>query len=219
MTNTTNPKWEEQIIVVKRENLFDNERLSFQGVMQDKEVVDTIMNNVAENFEVMRRGSTDDPTDKSNNAEINKEYKQPIPYVVIKRGHGVFVYERLSQGGEGRLHNKLSLGVGGHMNPEGDITFDETLEINLNRELDEELSIYTSERKLEYIGLINNDEDEVGEVHLGILATLELHKYAIVGVKETDQLKGQWMTVEELKHPDNYERLEAWSKYVVDIMG
>lgn len=212
-----NPKWEEEILVVEREKLFENEELTFQGTLTDEEQVLRIMGNVANNFKVMRRGATTDSTPRENNAEINTEFKQPIPYAMITRGNEVYVYERLSQGGESRLHNKLSIGVGGHMNLiSEDATWHETLVENLTRELDEELHIESTKKDIEYLGLINDDEDEVGAVHLGILARIEVDADAVVEVKETDQLKGQWVTIDELRTNEVFDRLESWSKISVE---
>lgn len=212
-----NPKWEEEILVASREKVFENEELTFQGTLTDEEQVSRIMSNVAENFSVMRRGATTDTTPRENNAEINTEFKQPIPYAMITRGNEVYVYERLSQGGESRLHNKLSIGVGGHMNLiSEDLTWKETLMENLRRELDEELYITSDNKDIEYLGLINDDEDEVGVVHLGILAKIEVDSDAVVEVKEVDQLKGQWMTIDELKSEEVFNRLESWSKIAVE---
>lgn len=213
----TNKKWEEIILVASRNTLFNNESLTFQGTEQRKEVVDEIIGNLSESYISFRRGATTDPTPKENNAEINTYYKQPIPYVLIKRGNEIYTYERLSGGGEARLHSKLSLGVGGHMNPE-EGNFQEVLMINLNRELEEELNIQSSARNLQFIGLINDDLNEVGKVHLGILAILELSDDAIVNVREVEQLKGYWLTIEELKQSNTYDRLESWSQIAVDIL-
>lgn len=213
----TNKKWEEIILVASRNTLFNNESLTFQGTEQRKEVVDEIIANLSESYISFRRGATTDPTPKENNAEINTYYKQPIPYVLIKRGNEIYTYERLSGGGEARLHSKLSLGVGGHMNPE-EGNFQEVLMINLNRELEEELNIQSSARNLQFIGLINDDLNEVGKVHLGILAILELSDDAIVNVREVEQLKGYWLTIEELKQSNTYDRLESWSQIAVDIL-
>lgn len=215
----TNPKWEERILVVNRDELFENETLTFQGVEQDVEKVKAIIDNLSANYEVMRRGSVEDKTEASNNAEVNKAFKQPIPYVLVKKGNEVFAYERLVQGGESRLHNKLSVAFGGHMNPVVELeTFDDVLLENLRRELDEELHIESVKSELNYLGLINDDLDEVGEVHLGILATITLDDDAVVEVKEVDQLKGEWVSIEQLKSPEVYERLENWSKLTIDIM-
>lgn len=217
MSNKINPKWEEQILVSPRSQVFENGTLAFQGVETDSYKVDKILDNISKNLHVMRRGATSDPTPKENNAEINTDFKQPIPYVMIKRGKEIYVYERLSQGGESRLHNKLSLGIGGHMNLE-EGSFNDQLMINTTRELEEELDIDAERATMKYIGLINDDEDEVGRVHIGILAFLELSEDATVEVRETDQLRGFWSTVEELKKTEVYERLESWSQIAVNIL-
>jgi predicted NUDIX family phosphoesterase len=216
----TNPKWEEIIVVAKRKKLFENEELTFQGVLSEKDdKVKQIMENLDKYYESMRRGNTEDKTPKSRNAEINVDYKQPIPYVVVRRGKELFVTERLKGAGESRLHGQLSLGMGGHMNPTSSEydSFKLVLCENLIRELDEELDI-TRAWEVDIIGLINDDSEEVSQVHLGILGIAELPKDAEVTVKEVEQLAGQWMTVDKLKEKEVYDRLENWSKIVVDIL-
>lgn len=217
--NSLNPKWEEIIVVAPRKELFEDESLTFQGVSTDKEVIEKVMNNLEKTMKPMRRGGIEDETVAENNAESNRDYKQPIPYPVIMRGDSVFVMERLEKGGESRLHGKLSVGAGGHMNPEDGISdINELVDINLQRELQEELSIGKGKTKSSVLGLINDDSDEVGQVHLGILVKIEVPKYTKVEVKETDQLKGSWMTLEQLKQEDTHSRLENWSKMAVDCL-
>ena len=46
-------------------------------------------------------------------AEYDASVKQIIPYVVIRRGEEYFLLRRLKKQTEARLHDKLSLGVGG----------------------------------------------------------------------------------------------------------
>ena len=219
----TNFKKEDELVVVVHNNdLFENRQLVFQGVTQSKLLVNAIMKNINENYTVMRRGSTKETnTPVYRNAELNYDFKQPIPYVVIKRGEEYFAYERLEKAGESRLHSKLSIGWGGHQNPLNDslsTDFSGVVMTNLNRELEEELSIQSSERNLKFIGLINDDENEVGRVHIGILALLELSEDAEVEVLETDQLRGFWVTKEDLTDVAFYERLESWSKFTVDAL-
>lgn len=222
-TTTVNPKWEEIVLVVPRKELFNNEELAFQGNTSDKKVVDKIMQNIASNYKSMRRGDKEDPTPKERNSEINTDFKQPIPYIVIRRGHELFVYERLKGGGEARLHNKWSLGAGGHMNPVEDAkSFNEVLTENLMRELEEELEITAHNGfNVEILGFINDDldPDGVGQVHIGILGILDLHAIDEVKVRETEQLAGHWIPLSELKLVEkNYNRLENWSKIVVDML-
>ncbi|MGG1266510.1 hypothetical protein ABE200_14490, partial [Brevibacillus laterosporus] len=75
-----------------------------------------------------------------------------------------------------------------------------------------------AERECNTIGFINDDLEEVGKVHIGLLVTLDLDENAIVNVREVEQLEGEWTTIEELLQPDIYERLESWSKFIVDVL-
>lgn len=212
-------KYDEIIIVVPRKELFEDELFTFQGTESRQKYVTWLMNNINNHYTTMRRGSRDEKdVPVSQNAELNFDYKQPIPYIVIRRGNQFFVTERLKGGGEARLHGKLSMGAGGHMNPlDKRYPFSKLLEVNTQRELEEELEI-TGEIKIKPIGLINDDSDEVGRVHIGILGIIDLKESDEVRVRETDQLAGYWMTLEDLRKEDIYNRLENWSKIVVDIM-
>lgn len=203
-------KMDEIILAAPRSDVFQNEMLTFQGVNSEDERIVNIMAQIEAHFFEIRRGD----------AEEDPRFKQPIPYVVIRRDDEVFVYERLAGGGESRLHNKLSLGFGGHMNPmEGEASFSEVLKQNTDRELAEELYIREEDKQnIVTLGLINDDENDVGKVHIGILSALQLASAAQVEVKEKDQIAGRWMKLSELKEENVYQRLEAWSQFVADIL-
>ncbi|NCT26788.1 MULTISPECIES: hypothetical protein [Bacillus] len=203
-------KMGEIILAAPRSDVFQNEMLTFQGVNSEDERIVNIMAQIEAHFFEIRRGD----------AEEDPRFKQPIPYVVIRRDDEVFVYERLAGGGESRLHNKLSLGFGGHMNPmEGTASFTEVLKQNTDRELAEELYIREEDKQnIVTLGLINDDENDVGKVHIGILSALQLASAAQVEVKEKDQIAGRWMKLSELKEENVYQRLEAWSQFVADIL-
>src|SRR5687768_11211932 len=51
-------------------------------------------------------------------AEVNPAFKQIIPYCVLSCDDKIFVYQRTKKGGDSRLHDLYSIGVGGHINPE-----------------------------------------------------------------------------------------------------
>lgn len=203
-------KMDEIILAAPRSDVFQNEMLTFQGVNSEDERIVNIMAQIEAHFFEIRRGD----------AEEDPRFKQPIPYVVIRRDDEVFVYERLAGGGESRLHNKLSLGFGGHMNPmEGAASFSEVLKQNTDQELAEELYIREEDKlNIVTLGLINDDENDVGKVHIGILSALQLASAAQVEVKEKDQIAGRWMKLSELKEENVYQRLEAWSQFVADIL-
>lgn len=200
---------DEQILVVDRNWLFEDEETAFQGIVTRKRAINSYMIKMRAYFEA-RRGD----------AEENPEWKQPIPYVVIQRGDEVFLYERLKAGNEKRLHNRLSIGVGGHMNnlqpTEG---FRMNLLTNLDKEVAEELHIDLDETvPPKIIGLINDDLDDVGRVHFGIVAIIQVPKGNEVTVRETDKLDGYWVRIKDLQKTPLYDNLESWSKMVADIL-
>ncbi|TSB48391.1 hypothetical protein [Alkalicoccobacillus porphyridii] len=203
-------KMDEQILVAPRELVFQAETLTFQGLLGEQSQTEAIMNQLKQTYREMRRGD----------AEEDPSFKQPIPYVVIRRGSEFFAYERLAGGGESRLHNKLSLGFGGHMNHIEADSFDDVLRINTDRELNEELHLAEADKvSIQTIGLINDDESEVGRVHIGILSVLDVTEGAEVKVKETEQIAGYWMSLDQLKAKDKYDRMETWSQFVVDLLA
>lgn len=201
-------KMDEQILVAPRTAVFDYEELTFQGVNSKSDDINAIIQNMSESYSVMQRGD----------AEEDEQYKQPIPYAVLKRGEQVFIYERLNGGGETRLHNQLSLGVGGHVNYYNSSNFSYMLELNLQRELEEELYISSTNNTVRTIGLINDDLNRVGLVHLGILSIIELKENTTVEVREIEQLRGEWVDISDLNDTGIYDKLESWSQFVADIL-
>lgn len=143
-------------------------------------------------------------------AEESPEYRQIIPYVAIVRGDEVFATRRLPKGGESRLHGRLSLGVGGHIN-EIDQADGQWLMNCLRREIEEEVDI-ADFGTLTLRGLINDSADAVGNVHLGFFFTLTTT--GDVFVRETEKLAGGFLPMAELSgHRDN---MESWSGIVTD---
>lgn len=203
-------KMDEQILAVDRKYLFEEEQLTFQGVTTDENLVKHIMKKFRNYIEV-RRGD----------AEANEYWKQPIPYAIIRRGDDVFLYKRLKEGGEARLHDQLSIGVGGHMNRfSGIYNWDDNLRINLYRELNEELDIEVVGSKVDFktVGLINDDLNDVGKVHIGILVVVDLPLEAKVTVKETDKLDGHWTRIKDLEKSPLFESLETWSQMALKVL-
>lgn len=141
-------------------------------------------------------------------AEQDRTAKQIIPYVVIRRGQAVFLLRRLKKQTEKRLHDKLSLGVGGHINPTED-TAPDPLEAGLWRELNEEVS---AQGKLTWAGVLNENDGGVSDFHAGLVCLLDTEEE--VFVRETEKMSGRWVEPEELRQL--YPQLETWSRLVVD---
>jgi predicted NUDIX family phosphoesterase len=146
-------------------------------------------------------------------AEADPSHKQLIPYVVVRDGDAVFLMHRTDAGGDPRLHGKASIGVGGHLNPvdEGE----DALMAGLRREWAEEVQA-DWEPEFKLVGLLNDDSNPVGSVHLGIVFEVEAHGRP-VDVREHDKLVGGFAGADELAA--SWDRLETWSQLVVEAIG
>ena len=147
-------------------------------------------------------------------AENDPSHKQIIPYVVVCRGDEVFCTRRLNKGNETRLHGLLSVGVGGHINPETDGCSSDVLYLGMKREIEEEVSIENM-GQLTPRGIINDDTTEVGSVHLGLFYTLEVT--GEVKVLETEKLEGFWIKRSEMSALS--EQMETWSQFVAQAFS
>lgn len=189
----------ESILVIKREYI--EEFISGKNGLIS-EGAEELLRVITERHEFMPRPD----------AEKDPGFKQVIPYVALTRGEEVFALTRLKKGGESRLHGLISLGVGGHINP-GDDERREALMNGLKREVSEEVAVEKA-LNLTPRGVINDDSNSVGSVHLGFFFTMEVE--GEVSVRETEKLSGQWMSREELcKLTD---RMETWSQIVLEAL-
>lgn len=150
-----------------------------------------------------------------DHAETNPALKQIIPYGVVCCEERVLLVRRLGGGNETRLHDKLSIGIGGHVNPiDASGGRQDLLRAATIRELEEELHIegtYTTRS----VGVLNDDSNPVGAVHVGLVQVVQVR--GTVEIRETDQLEGELVTPDELR-----ERLaagagfETWSRLLVE---
>jgi predicted NUDIX family phosphoesterase len=150
-------------------------------------------------------------------AEDDPSHKQLIPYCVFRCGDHILHYTRGKSGGESRLHAKLSVGVGGHINPVdtgGGRTGPDAYHAAVAREIDEELVIATppaGTRRI--IALLNDDSNPVGQVHLGLVHLIDLTTTAAAA--REDALAGlAFSPLAELNGP-LFERLETWSQHCI----
>ncbi len=148
-------------------------------------------------------------------AEQDPTHKQLIPYCVFRCGERILHYTRGKSGGESRLHAKISVGVGGHVNPVdtgGGKTGPAAYHAAVTREIEEEL-VLPQEHAHRIIALLNDDSNSVGQVHLGIVHLVELDSDAVtakedaladLGFAPLSELNGPW-----------FERLETWSQFCI----
>jgi predicted NUDIX family phosphoesterase len=146
--------------------------------------------------------------------EHDPSYKQLIPYAVFQHVDAagvvrVFQYTRGKGQGEKRLHSKRSIGVGGHISSldsgDGEIR---PYEEGMRRELAEEVVIDTPYES-RCVGLINDDETEVGRVHLGVVHLLEVER-PNVRPREKEIIEAGFLPVAEMVR--DMAGFETWSQ-------
>jgi len=148
-------------------------------------------------------------------AETDPSFKQIIPYVLLVHGGKVLHYVRGKKSGEQRLVSKGSIGIGGHMNDqdEGLFALDEAAYLEgVRREVCEELKISTPFRN-RVVALLNDDSNEVGQVHLGVVHIFELDEPK-VEKNEAMITNLAFLSPEELR--ERQDLLESWSQICLD---
>ncbi len=193
---------EEMVLVIRRE-LFD--RLgAFQGLSFEIEKYLPSIHSRENNSFLPRSRAEQDPS-----------FKQIIPYVILTHQGRVLHYVRGKKGGEQRLASKGSIGIGGHVN-EGDnglVAMDGAAYATaVQREISEELQLNTGYSN-RIVALLNDDSNEVGQVHLGIVHVFHL---------ENDHVSAGEAVIENLQflppadlHAKR-DALESWSQICAD---
>lgn len=139
--------------------------------------------------------------------ESDPRWKQLIPYLVVRDGSRYLLLRRTRGGGDPRLFERYTIGVGGHLNPG-----DRDVRAGLRREWREEL-VADFEPRFRFVGLLNDDDDPVGAVHLGFVYAAEAHGRA-VAVRETDKLGGVFHAPAEVAAV--VQRMESWSRLLFE---
>lgn len=193
----------EEVLVVPR-GLFEAIG-TFEGIRTEGvEAAVARLLDPANHFFMDRAAAEEDPT-----------HKQLIPYCIFRCGDRILHYTRGKAGGEARLHAKISVGVGGHVNPvdtDGGRMGADAYHAAVTREIEEELDLPEAHEH-RIVALLNDDSNPVGQVHLGIVHLVDLKSDAVSSREDalTDltftplaDLNGPW-----------FERLETWSQFCI----
>ena len=196
-------KYEDENVLVVPRALFD-EIGAFEGLDAQVERYLPRFLDPANNFFLSRDEAEDDPT-----------HKQIIPYAIFRHEGRILRYTRGKKSGEQRLASKCSVGIGGHINQDdADLASLEkdTYMTGVEREIDEELRIGGSYTQ-RVVALLNDDSNEVGQVHLGVVHLFDLDSDDVApGEANIEDL--QFLTRDELAA--DRDRLETWSQICVD---
>lgn len=153
--------------------------------------------------------------DRTSVLERDAQYKQLIPYGYLTCQDRVWVYQRLGRTGDARLRGRITAGVGGHVNPaDQDRSLSTTLLRGLSRELAEEVS-YGCGSSIHPVGLINDDSDAVGQVHLGIVYRVELARPEARSI-DPNMLGLGWFDGAGLRDLMTSRPCEGWSRMLIE---
>jgi len=150
-------------------------------------------------------------------AEVDPDYKQLIPYVIMVCGDQCLTYVRGKRAGEARLVGNRSIGIGGHINPADDMPLfnadsREAYLAAVQREVAEEVSVDAGHTD-RVVALLNDDSKEVGRVHLGIVH-LWLLDAPKVGKREQMMTQMEFMNRSGLR--EVRDSMETWSQLCFD---
>lgn len=186
---------DEHILVVKRSVLFTNK--IWQGL------------NVNDFDECLAIIHAEQEFHPRSIMETDARFKQIIPYLVFTHDSKYFLMQRKAESSEQRLKNKFSLGIGGHIRKE-DLSSTNIIDW-ARREFKEEVD-YKGEFNVKNIGILNDDTNPVGEVHLGCVLLLEGDSDAI-SIK-SELKNGELLSLEDCQF--HYSQMESWSQTVFD---
>lgn len=143
--------------------------------------------------------------------EQDYSYKQLIAYALVFNDKGnVLTYQRC--GSEKRLNGIWSAGIGGHVTDEDrQITPYNTLLQGLKREFSEEIGLELQDGDVELLGMINEEETEVGHCHTGVVFRVNVASEQMRFDTEIGFPK--WKTLEEL----DLEKFELWSTLAIRL--
>lgn len=146
-------------------------------------------------------------------AELDKNFKQLIPYALIICGDKILRYRRGKGGQETRLHGLYSVGVGGHISEEDNGLFSTGIGYHeaMCRELMEEVAIDVTHEMA--VAVINDDSTEVGFVHLGVVHIVFVPDESVAN-RRSGIVNPEFIPVSEaVKNLDAYE---SWSRFCLE---
>lgn len=152
--------------------------------------------------------------------ENDESTLQLIPYIVVRgpKNGDILTYTRGKAGDENRLHAKRSIGLGGHVDrvPAPGESLIELLQAEGARELKEEIGYDADPASLHFSHIIIDRSDAVGRVHIGLLCVHTLSAHVDLVLERDTINDAVFVPLEDLIIPSAYDRLENWSKHVVD---
>jgi predicted NUDIX family phosphoesterase len=161
-------------------------------------------------------------------AEHDYDTKQLVVYVLINHGETFLSYQRTPKTTETRLKALYSIGIGGHVNVDDQIqptlfgekeaAWKDFVLKAVRREVSEEVQIDGADaQEPRLICFVNDDSNDVGKVHFGVVFVMKLGKPSVAIRGERGIGKLNFRTLPELI--SNRDTLETWSQLLVDFLA
>ena len=154
--------------------------------------------------------------------EKNLSYRQIIPYATVQHDGKLLAYRRTTKAGEARLHGKVSVGFGGHIDLVDVVHTNSVIDLEATiagccaRELAEELVFEGSQPPAKFSGaLILLDDTPTDAVHVGAVFVIEAENSNVRSAEEEIEVIG-WFTPDEILAIDN---LENWTRVLAEQLS
>lgn len=153
-------------------------------------------------------------------AEIDPSYKQLVAYSMVRSGDRILRLHRTGPANRPELRDKLSIGVGGHVESSDFSLADnlkDVLRVSLMRELREEL-IFDSEPEIGTLGWINDETIEAGHYHIAAVheAVFEGGRVKVrPHVSDQEFGTADWGFVKRSQIFEQSKRYDAWSQQII----
>lgn len=147
--------------------------------------------------------------------EEDKTYRQVIPYTLIQNvDNGLFLLSKRTQKQtETRLHDRYSLGIGGHIESSSyKSPLSDGISLTAKKEIKEETGIIVGSATMCFQGIILSNIDEVACVHVGVFYHLMVFTHELEN--EDGKHEHQWEDMKTLV--GYYDKMECWSQIVFD---
>lgn len=200
-------KFQERVMVVSRNDIFSLG--IWHGIKTDD--IQKYIGLISQKHKFILRSRT----------ESDPSWQQIIPYLIFENSGKYFVMQRRGDHTDRRLANKFSIGIGGHINREDIEKIKDSEGIGGNkimqwakREFEEEVD-YNGKFKAKFLGLINDDSNDVGLVHLGLVIKISGDS-GNISIKD-EHKSGSLESLSKIG--TYYKHMETWSQIVYDHLN
>lgn len=181
---------------------------------------DTILETIISAASSILDGASDDQIDYP-------PFVQIIPYILFRYNGKYLRYLRPDKGNEARLHGKISIGIGGHIDfidieaaQDGSIDLPMTLAVNAQRESKEEIGLDLPLDGFRWVATIYSNVTEVDTVHLGVVGIIDITKEQAKSVKINDEISDHsFETLADIiaeVEADEAKSLETWTRLIIE---